>query len=286
MTIKTPKASGDVWTDLEKLHDHFGFTEAPLTKQELWQRIQFIREELEETEEAFLEGEAHDVMDGLIDIIVVAVGTLHRADAKYRQGWKAVMNANYAKKKGFNEKRPDSNGQDLIKPRGWKPPDLGKLLGVLEKVLSEDFSPIPTQVMDAANEVLSPQREVVRIFKKCIETFEKKSQDYNSPLSKVRPADYYPRGVDSLIEMIDVHKRLRQTSLLDSMRWAEVPTVNFESVADTVLDRIVYLAIMWEWLQFMTPGQSADRDIFNRTAPEALAEIKTHAMLVNGDFDE
>lgn len=281
MVTKTPKASGDVWTDLERLHDHFGFTEAALTKQELWQRIQFIREELEETEEAFLEGEAHELMDGLIDIIVVAVGTLHRAGTKYRQGWKSVMTANYAKKKGFNEKRPDSNGQDLIKPKGWKPPELGRMLGMLEKILEEDFNPVRAEVIE--ND--PPKREVVLIFEKCIEVFKRKSQDYNSPFSKVRPADYYPRGVDSLIEMIDVHKRLRQTSLLDMMRWGD-GQVNFESVADTVLDRIIYLAIMWEYLHYHTPGQNQKTDVFNRTEIQALAEKKVYAMVESGDIEK
>ena len=73
-------------------------------------RINFLEEELNETKSAFKYGNAEEIVDGLIDLCVIAIGTLDAFGAKGYEAW--------------DETRPNPLGlPDLIKPPGWKGPD-------------------------------------------------------------------------------------------------------------------------------------------------------------------
>jgi len=86
-------------------------------------RIKFIREELMETEAAFTHYDSEEIVDGLIDICVVAIGTLDAFGVDAYKAWDEVLKANLSKEIGVKESRPNPLGlPDLVKPEGWEAP--------------------------------------------------------------------------------------------------------------------------------------------------------------------
>lgn len=97
--------------DAEKLRSYLEF------------RIKFIREELMETEAALTNDDAEEIVDGLIDICVVAIGTLDAFGVDPYKAWDEVLKANLNKTVGVKPERPNPLGlPDLIKPEGWEGP--------------------------------------------------------------------------------------------------------------------------------------------------------------------
>jgi predicted HAD superfamily Cof-like phosphohydrolase len=83
-----------------------------------------IGEEYQETLSAINNSDAEEVVDGLIDMCVFAIGTLDVMGVDANQAWNRVYNANVAKNVGVKEGRPNKFGlPDLIKPEGWVAPD-------------------------------------------------------------------------------------------------------------------------------------------------------------------
>jgi len=86
-------------------------------------RVDFLREELEETEAALVSMDAEEIVDGLIDLCVVAIGTLDAFGVDPYKAWDEVLQANMAKEVGEKPSRPNPLGvPDLIKPEGWEAP--------------------------------------------------------------------------------------------------------------------------------------------------------------------
>ena len=82
-----------------------------------------MQEELTEGQEAVTAGDAEEVVDSLIDLCVVAIGTLDAYGVNGQQAWDEVLKANMAKKVGIKDSRPNPfNLPDLIKPKDWKAP--------------------------------------------------------------------------------------------------------------------------------------------------------------------
>lgn len=87
-------------------------------------RINFLREELNETASAVENNDAEEIVDGLIDLCVVAIGTLDAFGIDAHKAWDEVHNANMSKEPGIKESRPNPLGlPDLIKPDDWKGPE-------------------------------------------------------------------------------------------------------------------------------------------------------------------
>lgn len=124
--------------DINEMHKHYGVPRVVKTmsseklKQFLEFRIDFIREELNELATAET---AEDVVDALIDLCVVAIGTLDSFEVDANKAWNQVLVANMNKKIGVNASRPNPMGlPDLIKPEGWKAPSHEGNHGLLSKV--------------------------------------------------------------------------------------------------------------------------------------------------------
>ena len=126
--------------DIFKMHEHYGVhpvmdqMEADKLREFLKFRINFLQEELDEMKNA---DNAEDVVDALIDLCVVAIGTLDAFDVDSHKAWDEVLNANMKKKVGVKASRPNPLGlPDLIKPEGWKAPshegNHGMLGGIFE----------------------------------------------------------------------------------------------------------------------------------------------------------
>jgi len=134
-----------IFTDIALMYDKYGFNESIEkmdfdTKLDLLDfRIDLLKEELNETELATgyggLEFNADEVVDGLIDLIVVAAGTLDHFGVDSQKAWDAVHKANNSKEVGIKEGRPNPLGlPDLTKPEGWVGPSHLDNLGLFKEM--------------------------------------------------------------------------------------------------------------------------------------------------------
>lgn len=124
--------------DIYMMHKHFKVhpvmreMDAEKLKKFLEFRIRFLQEELDEMKNA---KSAEDVVDALIDLCVVAIGTLDAYDVDSHKAWDEVLNANMQKQPGVKASRPNPLGlPDLIKPDGWVGPDHTGNHGTLTKI--------------------------------------------------------------------------------------------------------------------------------------------------------
>lgn len=86
-------------------------------------RADFLQEELDETKRAILADDAEEIVDGLIDLCVVAIGTLDAFGVDAHKAWNEVLAANMNKSVGIKESRPNPLGlPDLVKDEDWEPP--------------------------------------------------------------------------------------------------------------------------------------------------------------------
>ena len=109
-------------------------------------RIDFLQEELDEMRNAVANRQASvldttnasdDIVDALIDLCVVAIGTLDAFDVNAYEAWDRVHKANMNKEVGVKASRPNPLGlPDLVKPEGWVAPTHKDNLGLVAKALS------------------------------------------------------------------------------------------------------------------------------------------------------
>jgi hypothetical protein len=98
-------------------------------------RIKFLEEEMNELSTAET---ADDVVDALIDLCVVAIGTLDLFDVSANIAWDRVHEANMNKQVGIKESRPNPLGlPDLVKPEGWTAPSHKDNVGLLGMLFDE-----------------------------------------------------------------------------------------------------------------------------------------------------
>ena len=126
------KYMSDNWVnDIEDMHDKFGVhdwfqanrSDKDLMQKYLMFRMLMIGEEYQETLAAINNSDAEEVVDGLIDMCVFAIGTLDVMGVDANEAWNKVYNANMAKEPGVKPGRPNRFGlPDLLKPGGWTPP--------------------------------------------------------------------------------------------------------------------------------------------------------------------
>lgn len=86
-------------------------------------RLSMCKEELDETLTAVDNKDPEEIVDGLIDLCVFAIGTLDVFGVDANQAWNKVYRANMTKEPGVKPGRPNPFGlPDLLKPEGWKAP--------------------------------------------------------------------------------------------------------------------------------------------------------------------
>ena len=86
-------------------------------------RLSMCKEELDETLSAMDNKDPEEIVDGLIDLCVFAIGTLDVFGVDANQAWNKVYRANMTKEPGVKPGRPNPFGlPDLLKPEGWKAP--------------------------------------------------------------------------------------------------------------------------------------------------------------------
>ena len=124
--------------DMQDMHAKFGVNPVirGLDKAKLMAFIQFrIKFLQEELDEMIVSDNGDDTVDALIDLCVVAIGTLDALDVNAYTAWDRVLEANMAKEVGIKASRPNPLGlPDLIKPEGWTAPSHADNVGLLSKV--------------------------------------------------------------------------------------------------------------------------------------------------------
>lgn len=133
--------SNDWVKDIAGMHLHYKVhpviekLDGEKLKEFLQFRIRFLEEELTELKNA---ENPEDVVDALVDLCVVAIGTLDCFNVDSYEAWNEVLEANMKKQTGVKESRPNPLGlPDLIKPPGWVAPSHHGNYGLLTKVFDE-----------------------------------------------------------------------------------------------------------------------------------------------------
>ena len=135
----------DNWSaDINKMHDKFGVHDwfqanrgdKELMRKYLMFRMLMVGEEYQETLSAINNSDAEEVVDGLIDMCVFAIGTLDVMGVDANKAWDTIYKANMEKEPGVKPGRPNKFGlPDLIKLAGWTPPSHAGNHGDLDKAL-------------------------------------------------------------------------------------------------------------------------------------------------------
>lgn len=128
--------------DMRDMHTQYGVGEwfeankdnPDLIRKYLMFRLLMCNEEMQETLQAANMGNAEEVVDGLIDLCVFAIGTLEVFGVDAEKAWDAVYKPNMNKEVGVKPGRPNPFGlPDLLKPSGWQAPDHTGNHGNLDK---------------------------------------------------------------------------------------------------------------------------------------------------------
>lgn len=132
--------------DITNMHAKFGVhdwfeknkDDKDLMRKYLMFRMLMCQEELHETMQAVNVGDPEEVVDGLIDLCVFAIGTLDVFGVNANEAWDEILRANMEKSPGAKPGRPNPFGlPDLLKPSGWERPSHNGNHGQLETGLEE-----------------------------------------------------------------------------------------------------------------------------------------------------
>jgi hypothetical protein len=106
-------------------------------------------------------------------------------------------------------------------------------------------------------------KESIKIINEAIALQLKKSNDYQNDKSHIRQADYYPRGVLTILDIVYA-KVLRMYSVIEAMENDPNYKQNFESIEDSCKDLINYASFIGAYARGGIDGQKIDRDFLNR----------------------
>ena len=91
--------------------------------------LDLITEEYNELKEAIIANDRVEQLDALVDILVVTMGAIRAGGFDGEGAWNEVMRTNFAKidpATGKVIKRADGK---VLKPEGWKAPELAQFVG-------------------------------------------------------------------------------------------------------------------------------------------------------------
>ena len=117
--------------------------------------------------------------------------------------------------------------------------------------------------MESMDKDRKAMRESIKVLQECAELQDRKSRDYQNEKSRIVQADYYPRGVASLMDIIHT-KTLRLWSVIEAMENDPNYEPNFESIEDSLKDLINYSSFAVAYSRGKIDGQDPDRDFLNR----------------------
>jgi predicted HAD superfamily Cof-like phosphohydrolase len=90
--------------------------------------VKLIKEEVGELQVAIDNNDLVEQLDALIDIMVVTVGAVQSLGADGEGAWKEVMSTNFAKIDSLTGRVRKREDGKVLKPVGWRPPELSKYI--------------------------------------------------------------------------------------------------------------------------------------------------------------
>ena len=120
--------------DIKKFHEKF-FLLPLVDKPDLLPismmrfRAIFLQEELDEFLKGYSDADLEACADALVDIVYVALGTAYLMGLPFDDLWDEVQKANMNKIRAVKVTKRGTTF-DVIKPKGWQPPNLKHLLGI------------------------------------------------------------------------------------------------------------------------------------------------------------
>lgn len=145
MSDDQKKAVFDPIDDIRKFHEKFSLTYSgpprDLPNDLSMFRIKFLNEEVDEYDEASADEDRARQLDALVDIVYVALGTAYLHGFDFAEAWRRVHEANMQKVRAASASESTRNStHDVVKPPGWKAPNLDDLVslpaGVLQVAMS------------------------------------------------------------------------------------------------------------------------------------------------------
>lgn len=91
-------------------------------------RVGFMQEELAEFSQAAASKDIGGMADALVDLAYVAHGTAVHLGLPWHDLWNAVHNANMSKVRGDKNTSKRGSQYDVVKPKGWQPPDIEAII--------------------------------------------------------------------------------------------------------------------------------------------------------------
>ena len=106
-------------------------------------------------------------------------------------------------------------------------------------------------------------KESIKIINEAIALQLRKSNDYQNDKSRIKQADYYPRGALTILDIIYA-KVLRMYSVIEAMENDPDYEQNFESIEDSCKDLINYASFIGAYARGGIEGQDPNKDFLNR----------------------
>lgn len=199
--------------ELIELPYHVGL----LPEQRMRFRAGHLQEELDEINDAYKGLNADGVVDGLIDLIYIAIGAILEMGVPADESFGLVHSANMAKERGVTKR---GEAFDAVKPKGWQPPDHQPLIDRM-KMLAQ----------------VSP------VFVELTKMRLAKGANYNR--GSVKRSDHFPLGHVSYFTMVWI-KSIRLRSLVEStMGSDDLNLAKTNGLIDRELNDLINYACFW-----------------------------------------
>ena len=117
--------------------------------------------------------------------------------------------------------------------------------------------------------MIDTNKESITIINEAVALQLKKSNDYQNGKSWIKQADYYPRGVLTMLDIVYA-KVLRMYSVVEAMQNDPNYEPNFESVEDSCKDLINYASFIGAYCRGGIEGQDPNKDFLNRVKPNCV----------------
>mgnify|MGYP001440054694 FL=1 len=119
--------------DIDAFHKKFGFEKndkvgIPENNELVNFRTSFLLEELTEYTQAITKKDTAGALDALVDIVYIALGTAWLFNLPFEKAWNEVQKANMSKIRTKSKSKKRGTSFDVVKPKGWRPPDLEQII--------------------------------------------------------------------------------------------------------------------------------------------------------------
>jgi predicted HAD superfamily Cof-like phosphohydrolase len=131
--------------DIDAFHKKFKFekndkVDIPDNNELVNFRTSFLVEELSEYTQAITKKDAAGALDALVDIVYIALGTAWLFNLPFEKAWQEVQKANMNKIRTKSKSKKRGTSFDVVKPKGWRPPDIEQIIDEEREKQNEDIN--------------------------------------------------------------------------------------------------------------------------------------------------